>query len=122
MRKLMGTAAAILFAYMRLAGQVNIVGSLHGVITDQQDKSIPLALVELRNTETGAKLSQLSASDGTYSFGRVTPGAYSVAVKKDGFQTSTCDGIVIDVKQRGGGRRSTASRPNCRGRHGGCRG
>jgi hypothetical protein len=97
MRKLIGIVGAMMFACVRLSGQVNIVGSLHGVVTDPQDKSVPLAAVELRNTETGAKLSQLSTSDGAYSFGRVTPGLYNIAVKKDGFQTSTREGIVIDV-------------------------
>jgi Carboxypeptidase regulatory-like domain len=97
MRKLIGTVAAVAFVSIPLFGQVNAVGSLHGLITDQQDAAVPQAVIELQNTGTGARQTQVSTSDGSYAFGRVTPGKYKVTAKKDGFQTASRDGIVIDV-------------------------
>src|SRR5258708_3683028 len=77
--------------------QVNTAGRLHGIVTDQQNDGVPGASIELKNIETSSTQAQVSGAGGEYAFGRVTPGRYAVTVTKEGFQTSSKEGIVVDV-------------------------
>jgi hypothetical protein len=59
-------------------GQTN--SSLSGSVLDADGVPVEAATVRARNTQTGATSSTVSARDGKYMFGSLTPGAYDVSI------------------------------------------
>ena len=73
--------------------------SIQGSVTDGSGAVIPDANVMLTNTSTGVKLDSNSDQAGSFSFPSVTPGVYSLEVKKDGFASYTISGFDVTVGQ-----------------------
>src|SRR6202020_556614 len=60
---------------------------------------IPQAKVPLTSPETGTSRESNTNDSGRYSFNQLPPGAYSLAIKMDGFRPYEQNGIVLDAGQ-----------------------
>jgi hypothetical protein len=95
----------------------NISSSIVGNVTDQQGAVVPDAQVIVKNTETGITVQAKTDNAGTYSVPGILAGAYTVTVKKNGFEISRTDGVRVfsaqnkrvDVKLSVGGMQQTVT-------------
>jgi len=63
-------------------------GNITGTVLDASGAAIPNATVQLENAATGVKLSTKTDASGSYRFGNVLIGRYSITVSNSGFTTS----------------------------------
>ena len=104
------SALALLVSCVLLPAQnVVLTGSLSGRITDQSGAVVGGATVNLKNLETGVKLSAPTNRIGIYDFPALSPGLYSIAASAKGFrdvvsQTHVLVGttISLDLKMQVG--------------------
>ena len=89
-------AAAVLALLPAAFGQTT-KGSVVGRVTDSSGAVVVGASVELRNENTGAKLTAKTSSTGEYTFSTVDPGTYSITAGSKGFEETVASGIVLDV-------------------------
>ncbi|MFZ0979430.1 MAG: carboxypeptidase regulatory-like domain-containing protein [Candidatus Acidiferrales bacterium] len=74
------------------------VASITGVVTDASGAVVPGASIKVTNTQTGASLFGKTADDGSYRIFNISPGpAYSLTVKKDGFETLVINNLYLSV-------------------------
>jgi outer membrane receptor protein involved in Fe transport len=76
----------------------SLIGSISGAVKDQQGAPLPGVTVTLTG-KTGAKTA-VSDAAGTYRFGAVDPGAYSLTADLQGFQGRKQENIAISIGQR----------------------
>ena len=81
-----------------LRAQVD-TGSLTGTVTDTTGAKVVGAPITLTNSSTGVAVEMPSTSTGTYFFGGVNAGMYSVRATHPGFKTFEANGIQIHVQQ-----------------------
>lgn len=77
----------------------NATGTILGGVRDAQGGAIAGATVTIRNTETGLVRSLATEDDGSYRAPALPVGTYLVKVEKQGFKTSTHDGLGLAVTQ-----------------------
>lgn len=70
-----------------------------GHISDPLNASVPGTLVEVRNIDTGIERTVASNQEGYYSIPLLTPGAYRVLIRKDGFRPVVRLGVRLEVNQ-----------------------
>lgn len=70
-----------------------------GLVTDSTGAAVNAADVEAQNTATGIVLKTVTNDSGDYTFPVLTPGVYSVAVRKTGFESINRTGIELVVSQ-----------------------
>jgi hypothetical protein len=68
-----------------MLAQTTTTGSVNGNITDPTGAAVVGASIVLTNDGTGAKMTAKSASNGTYHFDLIQPGAYTILVDMAGF-------------------------------------
>jgi Carboxypeptidase regulatory-like domain len=68
-----------------MLAQTTTTGSINGNITDPTGAAVVGAGIVLTNDGTGAKMTAKSASNGTYHFDLIQPGAYTILVDMPGF-------------------------------------
>ncbi len=91
-------AAAIAFAFMQPAvAQTSNTGELTGSVTDATGAIVPGAQISVVNEATGETRNVLSNSGGVFTFPLLSPGTYSVTVRKTGFKAEERKGVQIDV-------------------------
>jgi len=73
---------------------------LEGVVADASGAVLAETSVELRNQETGGKLSARTNGEGFYLFASVQPGIYSLKVEHAGFEGYQLSGLRITAAQR----------------------
>ncbi len=78
-------------------GQAVSNSRVDGVVSDSTGASVPGAQVLITNTETGIARNVVSGADGSYTIPDLQPGTYTLQVKKDGFNTYSQTGVVLDV-------------------------
>src|SRR5690242_2807504 len=78
-------------------GQSKTTGTLGGSVTDATDAVVPGAKVTLTNTETGATFEATTDDQGQYRIPLLPPGAYDVAVDKQGFGRQVHKGVTVTV-------------------------
>ncbi len=71
--------------------------SLNGLVTDPSGGVVRKAEVILIKTDTGAKRSTVSGSNGRYTFAQVTPGSYRVIGQAVDFSVETISGLELLV-------------------------
>jgi Carboxypeptidase regulatory-like domain len=74
-------------------------GRIQGTVWEAAKAVIPGATVTLTNTGTSIGSTQQTNQDGTFLFGLVVPGTYSLTVESSGFRKFATSGIVM--RQRG---------------------
>jgi len=77
---------AILFGVSNPIQAQTGLGTVRGAVTDATGSVVPNAKIALQNTATGVVLRTETAALGTYYFGSVRPGPYSVTVEATGFK------------------------------------
>ncbi len=85
-------SCVLLFAmlYAGVAGgQTIVTGALSGSIADPSGASVTGATVTLKSVSSGETVTVTSSGAGEYQFSLLKPGAYTLTVTRDGFQTST---------------------------------
>ena len=70
-----------------------------GRITDPGDRIVPGATVVLANVDTGIQKSADTNEQGYYTLPLLSPGRYSLTVRKEGFHTVKNEGITLDIGQ-----------------------
>jgi hypothetical protein len=88
--------AGLLFAALLASGQ-EFRATLQGTIFDPNKAAVPGAELTLINNETGVERKTASDGEGHYLFQFIAPGKYSVTSKAAGFQTSTHEGVQLNV-------------------------
>ncbi|HEY4354219.1 MAG TPA: carboxypeptidase regulatory-like domain-containing protein [Acidobacteriaceae bacterium] len=88
---------AFLFAVASRAqsGQADV----QGIVKDATGSVVAGADVALTNTDSGAKRTVKTASDGRYAFPTVAPGHYAIMVMATGFSSQTVTGLTIELDQ-----------------------
>ena len=74
-------------------------GSILGVVKDTSGGTVAGAKVTVTNSETSQSRTVSTNDDGSYRFPGMPVGHYSVKIEKDGFKTSTQNGLILDVSQ-----------------------
>lgn len=92
------TFVLIITASTRVSAQI-ATGGVTGTVHDVSGAVVPNASVTLTNDDTRIVTATKSTSTGTYVFGGVTPGTYTLKVEIAGFKASINTGIVIHIQQ-----------------------
>jgi hypothetical protein len=74
-----------------------LYGSIVGNVSDPNSAAIPAAEVVITSQETNQSRRGATNESGYYSFPTLAPGAYTVVVRRDGFQTYTTSGVVVTI-------------------------
>jgi hypothetical protein len=96
-----GKTRLVLAGYIFLLGTFAVaqqLATLHVTVVDPSGSAIAQAGVTLRNVETEAKRSGVSASDGRAVFSVLAPGIYRIAVESDQFNPYQA-GLTLSVAQ-----------------------
>src|SRR5258708_1512342 len=74
-------------------------GAVRGTVTDPTGAVVPNAKVTLTNGATGLSTSAATGSDGTYTFGPVKIGVYTISVEQTGFRKATTH-VTVNVQDQ----------------------
>jgi Protocatechuate 3,4-dioxygenase beta subunit len=77
----LGTAAALVFLVLCLAGRVSsqsTFGSITGSVIDPTGARVPGARITVTNEDTGVKRTMTAGADGVYAITDLLPGRYGV--------------------------------------------
>jgi hypothetical protein len=88
----------LVFSASRLSAQIQ-EGSLTGTVKDSTGAVMRGVHVKLTNNGTGVSQSAISSSTGTYVFGAVDAGNYTLQADSKGFETYIAKGVQIHVAQ-----------------------
>ncbi|HKO58307.1 MAG TPA: TonB-dependent receptor [Thermoanaerobaculia bacterium] len=72
-------------------------GSLTGHVTDETGAALPGVSVTATNDATGFNRTVVTESDGTYRFGSLPPGTYTVVTDLSGFASVTTKNVQVNV-------------------------
>jgi hypothetical protein len=75
-------------------------GSIVGNITDPSGATVADTVVIAENQATGVKYSGKTTTDGEYVLLHLPPGAYTVTVSRDGFETQTIKDVTLAIDQK----------------------
>src|SRR6266853_1743605 len=93
---------AVLFCAMLFAqfcfGQASD-GNIVGTVVDVSGAVVPNANVELLNLATGVKNSTTTDSAGSYRFGNVPIGTYTITVSAPGFTTTSLKNVQVELSK-----------------------
>src|ERR1035441_5057764 len=74
-------------------------GGITGTVLDPTSAAVPGAKVTLTNDATNVIATTKSTSTGTYSFGGVIPGTYTIRAESSGFQSYMVTGLGVHLQQ-----------------------
>lgn len=77
----------------------SVQGVITGTVTDPTGAVVPNATVTITNAGTNISQSTTTGSDGSYRFGLVPPGTYTVEIKAANFGTVRISGVVVEASQ-----------------------
>src|ERR1700722_5081908 len=77
--------------------QTSQVGTVVGVVTDEQNAAVPAAAIKMTDASTNTTLTATTNNDGRYSFGSVPPATYNITIVKQGFNTYEVNGQVVEI-------------------------
>ncbi len=95
------TALCLLIALCipaRLAAQIDR-GGITGTVEDPSGAVVANAQIVLTNDATGVRVETQSTNTGTYVFGNLLPGTYSIEAQTGGFQKYVVHGLNVHVQQ-----------------------
>jgi len=76
-----------------------ITGSISGAVADANGGYIPGATVSIVSIKTGQARTSSTNDDGRFTFAALQPGAYSVKIEKQGFQTLEQTGVILSANE-----------------------
>ena len=74
-------------------------GTILGTVKDSSGGVVPQAKVTIRNTESDFARTVITEDDGAFRVPALPVGHYTVRIEKEGFQSQTQTGLVLDVGQ-----------------------
>ncbi|HEY3939450.1 MAG TPA: carboxypeptidase-like regulatory domain-containing protein, partial [Bryobacteraceae bacterium] len=74
-------------------------GQITGIVTDSTGATVAGVDVEAQNIATGIVSKAATSASGDYTFPVLTPGKYTLVVRKAGFESITRTGIDLEVSQ-----------------------
>ena len=80
---------ALAFNFRRVAAQTMTTGGIAGVVTNPKNAVVPNATVTLTSGAKGTTQTTTTSDTGTYQFGLLDPGSYTVTVTMTGFQPAS---------------------------------
>jgi hypothetical protein len=99
MKRVAQALCALALLYGRSFGQ-STTGTLLGVVADPSDAAVPKALVELRNTATGAVTRTTTEAEGIFRFNSLVPASYNLTIRATaGFKTYTESNIEVTANE-----------------------
>jgi hypothetical protein len=78
-----------LFLTCRASAQTIVTGGFSGTVTDPTGAIVPETTLTLTNFSTSESFVSNSTATGGYAFALLKPGDYTLAIKKDGFKTTS---------------------------------
>jgi hypothetical protein len=75
------------------------ISGMTGTVTDSSGSVVPAAKVTVTNVATNVVHTAVTTSQGTYFITDLIPGAYTVKIEKDGFDTFVLEGVNVFVSQ-----------------------
>jgi hypothetical protein len=94
----------LLFVVVMLFGSLTnaqtISGTITGTVVDSSGAAVPDAAVTLTNESTQETRTGKSDTSGEFVFAALQPGAYTVSVTKQGFETVRRTGLLLQTNQR----------------------
>lgn len=82
-----------------LFSQSGTTGALSGTLRDNSGAVVPNATVTLTSLDTAQVRTTKTSSDGTYRFGLLAPGNYSVKFESGGFNALTVPSVTVTVTE-----------------------
>jgi len=76
-----------------------ITGSISGAVADANGGYIPGATVTIVSNKTGQARTNPTNDDGRFTFAALQPGAYSLKIEKQGFQTLEQTGVILSANE-----------------------
>ena len=96
-RALVGIALLALSSATAVRAQSASYGSLSGVVVDSSGQPLNVATIRLVDRASGATRSSLTARDGAFRFGVLSPAEYDVAVEALGYRPTVHTGVSVAV-------------------------
>lgn len=98
--KLIGFSVCVMVVLLLIgsnAAAQATLGTLEGILKDDQGSALPGVTLNLTNTETGYVYSAISRPDGRYIIGGIQPGKYKIEVSVSDFEKQTRLGLIFNV-------------------------
>ena len=92
----------VLFAALVFTGVVRgqtITGSISGAVADATGGYVPDATVTITSDKTAQVRTSPTNSEGRFNFAALLPGAYSLKIEKQGFQTLEQKGVILSANE-----------------------
>src|ERR1700724_1781412 len=96
---MLAIVATAIFGLSGSAFAQSTTGSLRGQVLDSSQAAVPLAEVAVTNQQTGVVTNVTTTSAGTYNLPSIIPGLYTVAVKAQGFKSTTKRDVPVVANQ-----------------------
>ena len=93
------TSALALFPSQGLA-QGETTSAIVGQVTDATNAAVAGANVTITSRETGLKRSVMTDEAGRFNFPQLKPGAYSVRVEAEGFESKQADNVFSGLGEK----------------------
>jgi hypothetical protein len=74
-------------------------GGITGTVLDPTGAALPAVKITLTNVDTNVSTSTMSTATGTYSFGGVLPGTYTIEAEASGFQNYIVRDVDVHLQQ-----------------------
>lgn len=98
-RSAVGLVLALSMGLTSAAFAADVNGRIRGTVTDPQNAVLPGITVTAINQATGVKFNTKTNADGSYLFGELPIGTYTITVAAPGFKSFKATGIVINIDQ-----------------------
>jgi hypothetical protein len=99
LRRVLCILPLISFSAGALLGQA-FYGSIVGNVNDASGAALASTTVSLTNSATGDRRAVITASDGSYRFVSLPPGAYRIEIEHPGFKRYTRDQVDVSVESQ----------------------
>jgi uncharacterized membrane protein len=90
---------ALLLGFVLLAASCdwNRSGAIQGAVVDGTSARVPDAIVMVIDQSTNSSIGLRTDSSGKFTASDLKPGKYTLAVRKEGFQSASRSNIVVDA-------------------------
>jgi hypothetical protein len=92
-------AVCLCFCFSPSSMHAQGLSGLTGTVTDQSGAVVPEAKVTVTNNSTSIVHTAVTTSQGTYFITDLIPGAYTVRIERQGFQTAVFENVNVFVSQ-----------------------
>ncbi len=92
--------SAMLLAFMPMASAQTVTGSVIGTVADPAGAVIANAQVQLINNISRQPREYRTSSSGSFEFGSIIPGIYSLKITQPGFKTYEQQNVTISSQER----------------------